>query len=118
MPLFGVDDDVSVECPGCTKTFYYTEDTFEIPCGRCLCKSCAMELASKTVQHCPNKECKSHKVSPRRCLELKFEDYPSRPASALDKNSIVLPPPEQGLFILKNQLNCVLLSLNIGVNAI
>ena len=99
MPPFGVDDDVSVKCPGCNKTFHYTEETFEIPCGHCLCKSCAMDLASKTVQQCPNKKCKSHKVSPRRRLKLKFEDYPSRPASALDRNSIVSPPPEQGLFI-------------------
>ena len=61
-----------------------------------------MDLASKTVQQFSNRECKSHKVSPTRRLKLtKFEDYPSRPASALDRNSIVLPPPEQDLFIKK-----------------
>ena len=98
MPLFGVDDDTSVVCRGCTKTFHYTEDTFEIPCGHCLCKKCATQLASKTIQQCPHKDCSSHKLRPseRAAIKLKFTDYPIRPGSALDNNAMVLPPPEQG----------------------
>ncbi|XP_063728599.1 uncharacterized protein LOC134856165, partial [Symsagittifera roscoffensis] len=80
-----------LDCPGCGEEL--NGNVPELPCGHCVCRSCAKELESQSVQKCAMMNCASN----RNAFEqrIKFSNLPQRSVVDIENNSMGLPPPYQ-----------------------